>query len=325
MTVQQRSYLAWMFAATATACAISSAAVAQDRSSAGASYGSGVHAYFALSSAEAEQHLTQAMQEDPDDPRPYYFRSLCLLRQGRGDEARSDMMFGAALEAREPGRYPVGKSLERVQGGDRLVLEGYRRQARQAHAIQRGERSRAQFGQTAVTDAEVLRQKVSVPLDQLVQPGTLADWTRGPAGLQMPKQPAPLADSQDRGGPDADATPGDPFADDPFADADGAANDQPEGKVPSGKLLGILGRVLRRTAPLPSLEGLREQLPALPVPGTASATPDADAAFGSETGAVPDEDADPFAEPASGPDDANGSSEEASPADSPEEDPFGGF
>src|SRR5262245_30987500 len=101
----------WMTAFSATA---------QSPRPSNASYSRGVDAYYAGRVAESEMLLGQAGAETPDDPRPHYFRALSLLRSGRGDEARAEMMIGSQLEAQHPGRYPVGKSLERVQGSDRL-------------------------------------------------------------------------------------------------------------------------------------------------------------------------------------------------------------
>jgi hypothetical protein len=140
----------------------------------------------------------------------------------------------------------------------------------------------------------------------------------------------------DRGTPKAVEPQNDPFADDPRPPtaakakevdpfAVDAASDQPEGTVPSGKLIGILGRALRQAAPLPSLEGLRQQLPPLPVPGAAGQPPNAAGGFGAEPGAFPNAESDPFGEGASETEDANGSREEPAPTDAPEEDPFGGF
>ena len=62
--------------------------------------------------------------------------ALTLLRQGRSDEARGDMLVGAALEAQQPRRYAIGAALERVQGGERLLLEGFRRNAHREAVVQ---------------------------------------------------------------------------------------------------------------------------------------------------------------------------------------------
>ncbi len=288
---------------------------APDANFGGDPYGRGVHAYFSGSSADAEQLFAQAMGDDPNDPRPYYFHALCLLRQGRSDEARSDVMIGAALEARSPGSYPVGKSLERVQGGDRLMLEQFRWHVRAADGLVGGvdasspERATVAMHTVAIhTDVGALRQKVSVPLDRFVQPVSLAELASISA-----ERPTPAAASV------AKAATDDPFADD--------SQPAPGRKIPSGKLLGILGRALVESAPIPSLEGLRQQIPGLPAPATTGDAPAAEDPFGSDAAVTPTTD-DPFSEPPPG-DDRAGPAESVpaensdQPADAAEEDPFG--
>ena len=308
------------------------AVAAPNGNSTGDSYGRGVHAYFSGNSAAAEQLFAQAMGEDPNDPRPYYFRALCLLRQGRSDEARSDVMIGATLEARSAGSYPVGKSLERVQGGDRLMLEQYRWRARADDGMIDGADARspnranaAMHTVTMNTDVGALRQKVSVPLDRLVQSVSLAELANVSAEMPAPAAPAAAAAPVESTARDAasvaKASPDDPFADDPRPAAGG--------KIPSGKLLGILGRAIVEAAPIPSLEGLREQIPGLPAPAASGEAPAAGDPFGSDAAVAPAAVAptadDPFGEPAPGDDAVESSPAESSepPAEAAEEDPFG--
>ena len=113
-------------------CGASSATVfGQVSTAVTAIYGRGVHAYFAGNSTQAEQYFTQAIQAGTNDPRPYYFRAMLRLHQGRQFEAENDMRIGAGLEARNPGvQHTIGRSLQRVQGPHRRTLEKFRRQAR---------------------------------------------------------------------------------------------------------------------------------------------------------------------------------------------------
>lgn len=184
--------------------------------------------------------------------------------------------------------------------------------------------------QEIVRQAEiaVLRQKVSMPLDRLVQPVSLAEWrdaaTIAPQvstsvahhsadEISSPTRTAPAAEISQRASATkevADASTN-PFADDPAP--------QPEGKIPSGKLMGIVGRALFESAPVPSLEGLREKLPNVPVPAGGRAPPVTDDGFGAEPGFAPSDETDPFAEPAAAP----ASEESDTEAATPEEDPFG--
>jgi hypothetical protein len=138
-------------------------------------YSAGVNAYFAGRSSEAESYLSQALALEPNDPRIYYFRALSLARLGRLDEARGDMMMGASVEAQHPQRYAVGKALERVQGGQRLVLERYRREARSQQVAlkpaQPTERFLRQPPPITNHDEHVLRHRVVIPLDRLLGTG----------------------------------------------------------------------------------------------------------------------------------------------------------
>ncbi len=95
---------------------------AQSASVAAALYGQGVEAYFA-GGPTAESYFSRAISTDPTDPRPYYFRAMTRLREGREDEARTDMQAGADAESKQPNRFAVGKALERIQGSSRLLLE----------------------------------------------------------------------------------------------------------------------------------------------------------------------------------------------------------
>src|SRR3990172_10016110 len=72
------------------------------------------------------QLLADAIRSDPNDPRPYYFRALWSLRQGRPLAARADLLIGSQLEARSPDRYPVDQSLAHVPLAERSMLNEFR-------------------------------------------------------------------------------------------------------------------------------------------------------------------------------------------------------
>lgn len=99
-------------------------------------YGTGVHAFFSGDYQRAYDDLTQAVEAGTADPRAFYFRGLAARKLGRLDEAEADFSTGSRKEADGLGGWPVSRSLERVQGSDRLALERYRAQARVA-AVQR--------------------------------------------------------------------------------------------------------------------------------------------------------------------------------------------
>jgi len=121
-------------ACAAAVCALSSLLIMPGRAQAQEAplaelYGLGVHAYFASQYDQAHESLTQAIEQGARDPRCFYFRGLVNLKLGRPDEAAGDFQQGAQLEAEGAGRL-IGRSLERVQGYERMQLEQHRQQAR---------------------------------------------------------------------------------------------------------------------------------------------------------------------------------------------------
>ena len=93
-------------------------------------YGRGVHAYFSSQYDEALGHLDMAVDNGSRDPRCYYFRGMTLIRLGRGHESEQQFQAGATLEFSSEGAYDVARSLERIQGAERLQIEAVRRNAR---------------------------------------------------------------------------------------------------------------------------------------------------------------------------------------------------
>jgi hypothetical protein len=321
----------------------------------------GATAYAGGKRAEAISLLADAIRRDPHDPRAYYLRALCLARTGHPVEARADLVVAAALEAREPHRYAVDATLADLSKPDRTLLNQFRWRAQSEDFARAFDQGLINFSERPVptvrTDAGALRQKASVPLGRLTQPITLAELADAaaqqpaaiavetgsnpfsddaPAAEQLPAQPPAesTAAADPFGEENADASPStetaaadaptDPFAgDDATADAAPAAS----GKIPSSKLFGILGRVVARSAPVPSLDQVRNQLPNLPVPvpgqqpaaAPSAATPDA---FGADVQPAGFDDASDFG-PAPAAGDMQPPADEAEPAASTEEDPFG--
>lgn len=121
-------------------------------------YGSGVHAYFCGDYDRSYEDLTAAIEAGSQDPRARYFRGLAALRIGRLDEAEADFAEGADLEARALGGWSVSRSLERVQGHDRLRLERYRARARVAAHQRDLEAERVRYSDTFEAQEEVRRR-----------------------------------------------------------------------------------------------------------------------------------------------------------------------
>jgi len=143
-------------------------------------YGTGVHAFNEGDYVGAYNALTSAIKGGSNDPRAYYFRGLAYLRLGRDDEAKADFAKGAELEVADSvNEYPVNRSLERIQGKPRQLLESYRLNVH-AVAVQRQEAARqARYEQRAAAEQDVLRR---------VAPAQL------PAGPARPIPSAPAAE-----------------------------------------------------------------------------------------------------------------------------------
>lgn len=109
-------------------------------------YGRGVHRYFAGDYAKAYDELSMAIDGGITDPRAHYFRGLVLMATGRPDEARADWRVGARNESRQTLNAAVGRSLMRVQGPARLVLEQIRQSARIAAMSEAKIRNQARYG-----------------------------------------------------------------------------------------------------------------------------------------------------------------------------------
>ncbi|MEX0612826.1 MAG: hypothetical protein WD738_16055 [Pirellulales bacterium] len=180
-------------------------------------YSQGVHNYFAGRFSDAESSLSRAIGVNDDDPRFYYFRAFSRLRLGRDYEARLDMAAGAALEATHLNRYAVGTALQRVQGSHRLLLEQFRRDARSRAASTGAQVAEQQAEQMTVRDAGALRERVIIPLNELLRPGApqalSADEVvrRAAAAQQVRAVPAPTVEVPA-------AAPAATAEDDPFRD-----------------------------------------------------------------------------------------------------------
>ena len=264
-------------------------------------YGQGVHSYFANQHFEAHESLNTAIEQGSQDPRCYFFRGLTRLRLGRTEEAKADFRSGAKLEATGRDRvYPVGQSLQRVQGRDRLTLEVERRSARLAARIDAMKAKKQRYEGLQRAEEEVVRDPNRQPPANAAEVvGTLAadpsdPFTGNEEETPEPALPRAVPSGTPSPTPTPDATPApaetpmpeaadDPFgggatppaADDPFGGATPPADD-PFGDTPTD---------------------------------TPPATPAADDPFGGDTPAETPAD-DPF-----GGD---------TPAETPADDPFGG-
>ena len=224
-------------------------------------YGAGVHAYFSGDFDRCYDELTAAIEAGSEDPRTRYFRGLAAPRLGRLDEAEADFTDGAELESRAIGSWSVSRSLERVQGHDRIQLERHRVRARVAAVQRERAAARERFIDSRAAEPEVLRR-------------------RRPAAL-----PAPAADAAN------------PFADQPAAGADSVERPTapaPE-PAPAGEQLEPAMELPSSTsAEAPA--AVPADVPAEPAPPAAE--PDAPAAETVPAAEAPFDPFEPAAEPA---------------------------
>lgn len=171
-----------------------------------AAFGGGVHSYFAGDYLRAYDDLSMAIEGGSQDPRAWYFRGLAALKLGRFDEAEADFSAGAAHEIAGAGAWPVNRSLERVQGSDRLQLERHRTQARVAGLQEDHRRRKLRYLDVERAEPEVLRPRRPV---EHVQPDATGPFSGGtPEAIEPVPAVNPAADK-----------PVNPASDDPFAPA----------------------------------------------------------------------------------------------------------
>ena len=227
-------------------------------------YGRGVHAYFAGNHALADRDLSRAIDGGSQDPRAYYFRGLTYLNMGRRDEAHADMAHGGRLETLDvDGVYPVNRSLERVQGASRQLLERYRRQATMAAFQRDQERHRRRYETIRRREPHVLRQQVDLLLDRFARPVS-QHAVSGDVPAVVPK---PVGDHVDTGTATPDAShasePGqqrDPFGDDNRP----GAKPVPRKSMAPGSFGRVLGRVLGKSLPTEEPAGGQAEKSRLP-------------------------------------------------------------
>jgi TolA-binding protein len=92
-------------------------------------YAVGLNRFFAEDYAGAEKELAEAVRLYGRDARYFYFLGLARLHQGKQRGAEADFAEGARLEKFDlPPRAAVSRSLERIQGRVRLLLNEVREQ-----------------------------------------------------------------------------------------------------------------------------------------------------------------------------------------------------
>lgn len=196
-------------------------------------YGSGVHAYFSGNYERSYDDLSHAIEAGSLDPRAYYFRGLSALKLGRVDEAEADFAQGSTQETEGAGAWPVSRSLERVQGPERLQLERHRMRARVAALQRQRDAVRQRYSQIEDAEADVLRRRrpvVERPLDaESPFSGEAAPAPAPRARLTPPAEDVPSAEpaADEPEAEMADEPEAEPMADEPADDPFGEMEEEP--------------------------------------------------------------------------------------------------
>ena len=235
------------------------ATTGDDQRPVAAAFGSGVHAYYASDYARSYDDLTGAIEAGSLDPRTFYFRGLAALKLGRSDEAAADFEDGANREADGGGSVLISRTLERVQGNDRLQLERFRARARVATLSRNRESIRRRYSEIYDAESDVLRQRrpESTPngAEPLAKPAPKSRVPSAPNAEKEPEEPEdtavdaeatneameeenpaeePLAEEAPAEDPVAAEAPESPASetDDPFGDDPvDSKNDQQDGQI----------------------------------------------------------------------------------------------
>ena len=187
--------------------------------------GGGIHAFHAGDFTRAYDDFSSAVEAGSTDPLAYYYRGLSALRLGRTDEAAADFATGAEREALDGGLRRVSRTLERVQGPDRITLEKYRQRARLAGLQQDQEAASRRYSAIDDAGSEVLRRRRPEGIRRgIVVPSGPSQGQAAGAGEGIEEVPSPPAVSQ-RAKPKPEAAPkndsDDPFADEPADERSG--------------------------------------------------------------------------------------------------------
>lgn len=282
-------------------------------------FGTGAHAYFSGNYPEANDVFSRAIAGGSKDPRVYYFRGLTLLRMGDTVAAGADFQKGSELESQDVTRvYNIARSLERVQGVDRVTLEQYRVQARMALMERRAALERERYEAAREEQNRQLQKQIeAIPAPAAVKAAEKAPadaFQTGPT--EAPKAEAPAAPAEPRTAEDlfgAAAKPGAKAGKEAKEgeEAPAAKSDDNPFAAPAGKKKGAKAAADDNPFAAPAAKPA-EEMPAEKPAEKPAADPFA-APAAKPAAAAPA--ADPFAAPAAKP-------AEAAPAAKPAADPF---
>lgn len=171
--------------------------VASGQSQSSSPYSQGMFQFYDGHLAEAETSFSAASKADPSDPRPYFLKGLCQLRQGNEAGSKDSFQKGSYLENTAKGRlYNVSRALSRVQGHERTAIEDIRRAGRLAWRKLEEQKQVRTFGET------VERQKANIAAEnRIAKEGSQAQTPQAATKQSDPSLPSfsPIRPYTERG------------------------------------------------------------------------------------------------------------------------------
>ena len=157
-------------------------------------FASNIHRYYSGEFDQLIAELSGIVNEDLEDPRIYYLRGLAFLKTGQQEMAAEDLKKGAELEALQYGKrnYSIARTMQRVQGNDRAMLEAARSEAMQRRSELRSAKAGIPRAQILAEMGRSILDPPAVPTARpnLPDPSTLVDDT-APFGDEWETAPKP--------------------------------------------------------------------------------------------------------------------------------------
>lgn len=175
-------------------------------------FATNIHRYYEGDYDHLIADVSEIVNDDLEDPRIYYLRGLAFLKTGQESAAGQDLRKGAELEAIQFGKrnYNIPRTMQRIQGNDRAMLETAR-----SDAMKR--RSELRSAKAGIPRAQILAELGRSILDpppmtsarpNLPDPSSLADETAPFGdGWDNTPPPRPARPTQPATKPSGDNTP----------------------------------------------------------------------------------------------------------------------
>jgi hypothetical protein len=170
-------------------------------------FGANIHRYYEGQYEPLIAEVSAIVNDDLEDPRVYYLRGLAFLKTGQEQAAADDLRKGAELEAIQYGKrnYNIARTMQRIQGNDRAMLEAARSEAMKRRSELRSAKAGIPRSQILAEMGRSILDPPPVPTTSrpnLPDPSSLSDstapfgdgWDNAPRPRPAPTtQPAPNA------------------------------------------------------------------------------------------------------------------------------------